>query len=1248
MTLENNRIKKALAIICTAILLAGVFAAPGAYAAERDPDIDDILPAASPDYEIYDGSGQRVWLGDPPLSPQITQNQGGDRLEDPPLSPLQSGEQPGGVARASASAAAQIVQIDHSRDVGSIVDAVRQYPHSAFVSNKETRYASAPIISPPTYTDGAVGAMHADDIADAQNTLKMIRFIAGLPYANIEFNNMLNRFSQYGAYYLAVTNQMAHKPIQINGVPDAFFNMAYQGCANANIAAGYSNTSESLLAYMTEPGANNIENAGHRRWMLRPGGANFGIGYVRGPSGDRFGGYRSSLYVTDGLPGNDFEPDTYIAWPSSGDFPIQYMVGLSSVSNYGSAHYAYPWSVNLGAAYLTPVKDDLTLTLTRYRGGAVNNTWVFDSSTPTLTENTTGASQYGMHFAVDNDGYGMGKAIVFRPDTASLGMIRDGDIFNVRIQGLKNSDTGGAGELSYDIRFFDLQREMSRSTVTFYVRHNGAPLAGATVTAGGASAVTGANGVAKLRFANNSAYNYSISKDGYVTESATFNLGGVSLSAYVDMYLAVSFAFTDTVRTYIGAAQGLTVSATPNIAFALTYDGSAALPIGAGTYTAVAAAMDVRYKGSAEARFTIERAPLTAEPQNLAITYGDALPAPVVAYTGLVGRDTGAGAANIRAVYDPGVPNAPDGRYNAGVYYDKVNVTTPDYNVTVHGNALTIDTKTVTATGFTVFDREYAPGGVDAIINTSGAAIIGAFDGDDVYLDISGAVAVFEDDALGADKNVHITGLSLGGGQAGNYMLSNASVTLKAGIKDKLTAADVAASFGNTHIAHKDSRIIKFPEMPAGFEVFITESLSPDVVAVDGTIYPVPVRTEVAALIAVRRLEPTDTGVNHPDNYAPWGPIIIVVPAFTRYTINASVTVQNAPAGAATARADGAGTYYIGDEVALRAVSLSNNVTFDGWYENGVLVNGAGAQYRFSASADRSLEARFTWRPVQTPPPAYPPGGGGGGPAGNVNTDPPLFATPTPRPTATPTPKATVKPVKTPRKAVIQPRTERRKNAGRGDAASGIPQMADIGDSHWAAAEIRHLTGIGVINGYPVEDGTFIYAPERHITRAEFMKLIAACLGLPLIEQYDGSRYADWGDVEEWAKPYIATLVEADIVYGSLEWDGLYINPLNDITREEMTVMAMRALSVMPEKADPQKLQFVGDLDTVYDWALDGVAFALANGLVNTRGAGGDPVSPVPPGGDAIMENLSFAPREPARRDEAAVLLSRVLKFIAV
>ena len=447
---------------------------------------------------------------------------------------------PAAPPRNAKAVAPATINVAQERDIGEIVDTARELPHSAFEPNRQTRYRAVdtPRLSSPYYA----GSLNPDDVLDALNALRMVRYLAGLPYKGTAFTDELNNLSQHGATLLALYDSLSHEPEKPADMAQAFYDTAYLGCSNACLSSGYANISAAILGLAVDTGQSNINTAGHRRWLLRPGAADFGIGYAKGDDGLRYGGHRVSLYVLDGVAENEAEADTYIAWPSPGDFPIQYFIESQRIDITSSNRVLSPWSLNLGAAYQAPDKENITLTLTRSRGGVVVNTWQFDKTTPSLGDMPSGSM--GMHFAAnDSDagigaGAGIGKAITFRPDVASLGRILDGDVFTVRVDGLRSAEPGKAGMpavLEYSIRFFDLAKEMKRSTLTFVVRQGDAPLPGAEIEVDGQLLETDPDGRASVRLGNNGNYKYTVEKEGAVLDAGMATVGAKSAEQAVDL-----------------------------------------------------------------------------------------------------------------------------------------------------------------------------------------------------------------------------------------------------------------------------------------------------------------------------------------------------------------------------------------------------------------------------------------------------------------------------------------------------------------------------------------------------------------------------------------------------------------------------------------------------------------------------------------------------------------------------------------
>src|SRR6266508_2542802 len=87
-----------------------------------------------------------------------------------------------------------------------------------------------------------------------------------------------------------------------------------------------------------------------------------------------------------------------------------------------------------------------------------------------------------------------------------------------------------------------------------------------------------------------------------------------------------------------------------------------------------------------------------------------------------------------------------------------------------------ITARTLTASGVTANDKIY-DGTTAASLNTSGAALVNKVSGDDVTLNTDGAAGTIADKNLGTGKTVTVSGLTIKGGDVGNYALSSTSAT---------------------------------------------------------------------------------------------------------------------------------------------------------------------------------------------------------------------------------------------------------------------------------------------------------------------------------------------------------------------------------------------------------------------------------------------------------------------------------------
>ena len=186
--------------------------------------------------------------------------------------------------------------------------------------------------------------------------------------------------------------------------------------------------------------------------------------------------------------------------------------------------------------------------------------------------------------------------------------------------------------------------------------------------------------------------------------------------------------------------------------------------------------------------------------------------------------------------------------------------------------------------------------------------------------------------------------------------------------------------------------------------------------------------------------------------------------------------------------------------------------------------------------------------------------------------------------------------------------------------------MVDVPTNHWAYEYINDLIERGIISGYPLEEESmFEFKPGDDITRAELVKLLVDTKKLELIENYEGTEFADWDGVPGWAKPYIAAVAKAGILRGSQEAYGAFVNANNTITLEEMIAMAVRTLEV---EVMVDGTSGTRDFWEVSDWAKDYIAFALENRMIDT-------------GEDGSVNGKRYA-----KRDETAMVLHKLMQYL--
>ncbi len=184
--------------------------------------------------------------------------------------------------------------------------------------------------------------------------------------------------------------------------------------------------------------------------------------------------------------------------------------------------------------------------------------------------------------------------------------------------------------------------------------------------------------------------------------------------------------------------------------------------------------------------------------------------------------------------------------------------------------------------------------------------------------------------------------------------------------------------------------------------------------------------------------------------------------------------------------------------------------------------------------------------------------------------------------------------------------------------------FTDIQDN-WAKEDIELLANKMLISGKTATT----YAPGSNITRAEFAALLVRALGLEEGKLKEG-RFKDV-TASDWYAGSVAAATQENIIGG---YEGNLFKPGNNITRQEMAAMIMRAARVVGKEdtllAEVQARQLAQfkDQSEIASWAAQDVALAVKAGII-TGMAGGD-----------------FSPQTNADRAQSAAILKRFLTYV--
>lgn len=126
------------------------------------------------------------------------------------------------------------------------------------------------------------------------------------------------------------------------------------------------------------------------------------------------------------------------------------------------------------------------------------------------------------------------------------------------------------------------------------------------------------------------------------------------------------------------------------------------------------------------------------------------------------------------------------------------------------------------------------------------------------------------------------------------------------------------------------------------------------------------------------------------------------------------------------------------------------------------------------------------------------------------------------------------------------------------------PSFGDVLPKHWAFPYVEAARSYGLISGTPAGN----YLPDDYITRLDVMVMLAKAANLPIPSEATARQilatFIDGSDVPQWAKPYIAAIIQQGI-FANYPNNKL-IEPSLSASRATVAMMTRRAL--FPKHAD--------------------------------------------------------------------------------
>jgi hypothetical protein len=153
--------------------------------------------------------------------------------------------------------------------------------------------------------------------------------------------------------------------------------------------------------------------------------------------------------------------------------------------------------------------------------------------------------------------------------------------------------------------------------------------------------------------------------------------------------------------------------------------------------------------------------------------------------------------------------------------------------------------------------------------------------------------------------------------------------------------------------------------------------------------------------------------------------------------------------------------------------------------------------------------------------------------------------------------------------------------------------FADL-EGTWVHPYSDRLIGMNVITGYNDQK----FHPDKAITRAELVKIIAQATGLPSAS--GTTRFADDDKIPSWAKSEVMAAIEAGYINGIAKNGAVMFEADQPITRAEIAVIIANILKSSVSSSEGS--QPFKDAASIPAWAKSSVDKAMATSILNGYG----------------------------------------------